>query len=82
MGSSFKKEMLIEYNTMITKKTIEVISIITIVGGIFGMLFSFPYLWNSNLAGVVGAGFPFVGGAILAAAGLISLALNTKEKKQ
>lgn len=49
---------------MINKKTIQVISIITIGAGIFGMLFCYPHLWSSNLADLIGAGFPFVGGAV------------------
>ena len=60
-------------------------SIATIVAGIFGMLFCFPFLWSSNIADLVGAGFPFVAGAILTASGLINLSiLSTKmdeEKK-
>lgn len=67
---------------MINKKTIQVISIITIGAGIFEMLFCYPHLWSSNLADLVGAGFPFVGGAVLAGTGLISLALNNKEDKE
>jgi len=43
--------------------------------GIFGMLFCFPFLWSSNIADLVGAGFPFVAGAILIIGGLINLTL-------
>ena len=43
--------------------------------GLFGMCFCFPYLWSANVADLVGAGFPFVGGAILFSGGLISLSL-------
>jgi Fe2+ transport system protein B len=46
--------------------------------GLFGMLFCFPFLWSADWADLVGAGFPFVGGSILCAAGLIALALNNR----
>lgn len=65
---------------MINKKTINVVSIIVIGAGTLGMLFCFPYLWSANMAAIVGAGFPFVGGAILTGTGLISLTLNNKGK--
>lgn len=46
-----------------------------ILAGVFGMLFSYPFLYSSNMADLVGAGLPFVGGAVLAAGGMISLAI-------
>jgi len=46
-----------------------------IAAGIFGMLFCFSFLWSSNIADLVGAGFPFVAGAILIIGGLINLTL-------
>ncbi|WP_422104355.1 hypothetical protein [Winogradskyella sp.] len=45
----------------------------SIIAGIFGMLFCLPFLFSSNMADLVGAGFPFVGGAILAVGGLLAL---------
>lgn len=45
----------------------------SIAAGIFGMLFCLPFLFSSNLADLVGAGFPFIGGAILAVGGLLAL---------
>ena len=45
----------------------------TITAGLFGMLYCLPHLFSSNMADLVGAGFPFVGGAILAVGGLLSL---------
>jgi hypothetical protein len=44
-----------------------------ITAGILGMLFCIPHLFSSSIIDLVGAGFPFVGGAILAGAGLISM---------
>ncbi|SFE09766.1 hypothetical protein SAMN05518672_104468 [Chitinophaga sp. CF118] len=41
--------------------------------GIFGMMFCLPYLFSAKIEDLIGAGFPFVGGAIIASAGLISL---------
>jgi hypothetical protein len=52
-----------------------------LVLGIFGMLFSLPFLFSSSLADLVGAGFAFVGGAIIASAGLITLSILSKQKK-
>lgn len=55
----------------------------SIIAGIFGMLFCLPFLFSSNLADLVGAGFPFVGGAILTVGGLLTLSnLSRLEKSQ
>ncbi len=45
------------------------------IAGAFGMLFCFPFLWSANMADLVGAGFPFVSGAILFSSGLLTLAV-------
>ena len=45
----------------------------SIIAGISGMLFCLPFLFSSSVADLVGAGFPFVGGAILAVGGLLAL---------
>ena len=51
-----------------------------ILGGL-GMLYCLPFLFSSVLEDLVGAGFPFVGGAILFIGGLISLSIvNGKDK--
>ena len=55
-------------------------SFATIATGIFGMLFCFPFLWSSNIADLVGAGFPFVGGSILTIGGLINLSVLSKRQ--
>lgn len=55
----------------------------SIIAGIFGMLFCLPFLFSSNVADLVGAGFPFVGGAILIVGGLLALSnLSHTEKSQ
>lgn len=36
-------------------------SYLAILLGTFGMIFCLPFLFSSNLADIVGAGFPFVG---------------------
>jgi hypothetical protein len=55
------------------------LSIISILSGGFGMLFCFPFLWSARMEDLVGAGFPFVGGAILFGAGLLTLGLNNRQ---
>ncbi|AHJ97317.1 hypothetical protein Hsw_1722 [Hymenobacter swuensis DY53] len=45
--------------------------------GVAAMLFCLPFLWSANAADLIGAGFPFVAGAILVVGGLISLSLHT-----
>jgi hypothetical protein len=52
-----------------------------LVLGIFGMLFCFPFLFSSSLADLVGAGFPFLGGAILSSAGLVTLSNLTNRER-
>jgi len=65
-------------------KSLEIIvkglSTLAIIAGGFGMLYCAPYLWSSKMEILVGAGFPFVGGAILFASGLISLAFICRNK--
>ena len=53
-----------------------------IILGTFGMLFCLPFLFSNNIADLVGAGFPFVGGAIIASGGLITLSNLTKQSNQ
>ncbi|NLR65346.1 hypothetical protein HGH92_13590 [Chitinophaga varians] len=36
------------------------------------MIYCLPFLFSSSMEDLVGAGFPFVGGAIIASAGLIA----------
>lgn len=44
--------------------------------GVAAMLFCYPFLWSTDLADLVGAGFPFVAGAILVVGGLLNLTLQ------
>ncbi len=60
------------------KSFINIISLLTMAAGLFGMLFCFKFLWSALLEDLVGAGFPFVAGAILFGCGLIALTLNNK----
>ena len=55
---------------------------IAIALGTFGMIFCLPFLFSNNMADLVGAGFPFVGGAIIASGGLITLSNLTRQNKQ
>ncbi len=57
-------------------------SFVVMVAGIAGMLFCFPFLWSSNMADLVGAGFPFVAGAILTIGGLINLSILSGKAAQ
>jgi len=65
-------------NKMISK-IINILAVSSILAGIFGMLFSFIFLFSNNLADLVGAGFPFVAGAILFGTGLIALTNNNRK---
>ena len=53
----------------------------SITAGIFGMLFCLPFLFSSNMADLVGAGFPFIGGAILTVGGLLALSSLSRPNK-
>jgi len=59
----------------VIKKIISVLAIITLFAGLFGMFFTLPFLWSAHMEDLVGAGFPFVGGAILFASGLLTLGI-------
>jgi len=52
-----------------------------IILGTFGMLFCLPFLFSSNMADLGGAGFPFLGGAIITSGGLIALSNLTKQSR-
>ncbi|MBX0332269.1 hypothetical protein K3G39_03380 [Pontibacter sp. HSC-14F20] len=61
------------------KKLALIGSCISMALGALGMLYCLPFLFSPLLEDIVGAGFPFVGGAILFAAGLISCSINNKK---
>ncbi|RZM25399.1 MAG: hypothetical protein EOO88_19415 [Pedobacter sp.] len=48
--------------------------------GSMGMIVSLPFLFSSNLADLIGAGCAFVGGAVIACAGLVSMAISRKQQ--
>lgn len=54
-------------------------SLISMIAGGIGMIYCLPFLFSSVMEDLVGAGFPFVGGALLFMAGLISLSIHTKQ---
>ncbi|MEM7162229.1 MAG: hypothetical protein AAF487_07270 [Bacteroidota bacterium] len=54
-------------------------SLVSIAAGILGMLFCLPFLFSTRLEDLVGAGLPFLAGAILIAGGLISLSNSSKK---
>lgn len=60
------------------KRLTLIASCISMTLGAFGMLYCLPFLFSPVLEDLIGAGFPFVGGAILFAAGLISFSINNK----
>ncbi|WP_138079326.1 hypothetical protein [Hymenobacter jeollabukensis] len=47
------------------------------VVGAAAMLFCFPFLWSANVADLIGAGFPFVAGAIFVVGGFLNLTLQS-----
>lgn len=49
-----------------------------IVFGVLGMFFCLPFLFSFSMTDLVGAGFPFLGGAIIASGGLITLSNLTR----
>lgn len=61
---------------------VKYIALIFIAAGIFGMFFCLPFLFSANIADLVGAGFPFVGGAILATGGLLALVYLSKQNSR
>ncbi len=69
-----------ELNLLYMKRFTHLAALMTVFTGVFGMLFCLPFLFSSNIADLVGAGFPFVAGAILVAGGLLALSNLTKEK--
>ena len=64
------------------KRIGNILIVLSILVGIFFMVYAGPYLWSASLVDLVGAGFPFLAGAILLGAGLIAFAIwNQTEKK-
>lgn len=83
---SLRKEVLFseqkQFNwEALINKTVYFASLSAMLAGGFGMLYCLPYLFSSVMDDLVGAGFPFIGGAVLFIAGLISLSIRTKQLK-
>jgi hypothetical protein len=77
IGSNLEKQPIL------TLKTITKYGAITaIVAGVFGMIFCLPFLFSSTMADLVGAGFSFIGGAILAVGGLLALSNLARTQNQ
>ncbi|SDF02629.1 hypothetical protein [Chitinophaga filiformis] len=63
-------------------KTIVLVGgIAAIIAGIGGMVFCLPFLFSASIPDLIGAGLPFVGGAVLAGSGLIALAIALRSGK-
>lgn len=54
-------------------------AVCSVAAGISGMLFCLPFLFSTDIADLIGAGFSFVGGAILTVGGLLALANLSKK---
>ena len=85
--TSTLRQKVFDYSTLqqtefVMKPHLKIGAYTAITLGTLGMIFCLPFLFSSNMADLVGAGFPFVGGAIIASGGLITLSNMTKEKKQ
>ena len=66
--STFEQKIIFDM-----KQVTKIGAFASITAGVFGMIFCLPFLFSSNIVDLVGAGFPFVGGAILAVGGLLAL---------
>lgn len=67
-------------NNKITNILAQILSILSMAAGAFGVLFCFVFLWSSRIEDLVAAGLPFVAGTILFGSGLISFALLNRTK--
>ncbi|KAA3440133.1 hypothetical protein [Rufibacter hautae] len=72
------KNIELVMKTKLTKIALITSCMSMLLGG-FGMLYCLPYLFSPVLEDLVGAGFPFLGGAILFAAGLLSFSVTNKK---
>ncbi|MGN7787723.1 hypothetical protein ACTJIJ_24530 [Niabella sp. 22666] len=75
-------------NTVITSKAgnrlpllVKTGAYAAIVLGILGMMFCLPFLFSAHVADLIGAGLPFMGGAIIAGSGLIALSNLARQTK-
>jgi len=63
-------------NSSTLRRAVQVSASVALFLGVFGMTFCFPFLWSARIEDLVGAGFPFVGAAVLFGSGLVALALT------
>lgn len=67
-------------NKNLIKNLINAAALLVAIAGAFGMLFCLPFLFSNKIIDVVGAGLPFVAGAILVGLGLIAFAINNRRE--
>jgi hypothetical protein len=60
-----------------TKKPVLVVAVLTFMAGVSGMVMSFAFLASANRLDVTAGAAGFIAGAVLAAAGLISISLQS-----
>ena len=54
-------------------------AVFAMIIGAFGMMYCLPHLFSPLLEDLIGAGFPFVGGAILFSSGVIGLSIQNRK---
>ncbi|MEM8560564.1 MAG: hypothetical protein AAGG50_22290, partial [Bacteroidota bacterium] len=64
------------------RRIVQSLAVVSLAAGAFGMMFCFPFLWSARMEDLVGAGFPFVGGAVLFGCGVIALALTVRSGEE
>ncbi|MGI4885807.1 MAG: hypothetical protein ACRYFR_12685 [Janthinobacterium lividum] len=87
-----KDQQMVEFKKLIFGRYVEIIpamnrnqkpltsklfSYFLMAVGVIAMLVCYPFLLSSNIADLVGAGFPFVAGAIFVVGGLLNLTLQS-----
>lgn len=78
---SLQNQTVPTQNVFTMKRFTQFAAVSTVLAGVFGMLFCLPFLFSAHLEDLVGAGFPFVGGAILVVGGLLTLSNLAKEPR-
>lgn len=73
LRQKIKRNILREKQESNMKRITQFGAFTCILAGALGMLYCLPYLFSSHLEDLVGAGFPFIAGAILTVGGLFSL---------
>jgi hypothetical protein len=62
------------------KIILNITALCSMLAGLFGMLFCFPFLWSTRMEALVSAGFPFIAGSILFGSGLLTLGIINRNK--